>query len=274
MSRVEASKEIFSRFPIEQVFFIAAFGFFVVVSFPFDIFKFFSNGFPKIHPSSIFQDIGSYVKTDFAPFANVQYLGKDFPSGFIETFLLSLAFGIVAFFLHDYLNKVNHIPKWLYYQIARKPEKQPPSRPIVKQLAFARWIRKEGYGKLLDFFYSMQLIATGLLWGAEVFLALVFLSWVTMGFGGAWDQWWWMVLPAAILLLLFAIYKACMKRLVGFDRYLLGAFEESRPIDEFLRGLKDLLDRRIITQEEYERERNIKLKEFEREVATSGQSTN
>jgi hypothetical protein len=271
---MEASKEIFSRFPIEQVFFIVAFGFFVVISFPFDIFKFFSNGFPKIHPSSIFQDIGGYVKTDFAPFVNVQYLGKDFPSGFIETFLLSLAFGIAVFFLYDYFNKVNHIPKKFYYWIARKPEKQPSSRSIVKQLAFARWIRKEGYGKLLDFFYSMQLVATGLLWGAEVFLAIVFLSWLTMGFGGEWDHWWWMVLPAAILLLLLAVYKACFKRLVEFNRYLLRAFEESRPIDEFLMRFRDLLDREIITQEEYTRERKIKLKEFKREVATNGQSTN
>lgn len=262
---MEAGKEIIGRFPIEEIFLVVSYGLFVLISFPFDIFKVKA---PPPNTSEIgwwnfLQVFASLVKNNFDPFANVKHLGENFPNYLVEAFLLSLVFGLAVVFLYNQFNYVNHRIRspftWMHRKIktanATKDDEKEKTSLILsehEELAYANWIRKRGYQKLLDFLYSMDNVATGLLYGVESFSLIVVISLVIIGLNDLQlPKFEWIVLSLALWFPFIALYKAYRRRFDGAKKHLRRAFKNSCSVDK-LEEYKRLLDLKVINQKQYD----------------------
>ncbi len=242
-------KELLNRFPIEGIFLIAAYGLFVIISFPYDIFALFEVCIPR--PSSTntialtITAICNYLKSNFTPFINAYHLGTNFPNGFFEILLLSLAFGIVAYFLYETFTEVNHVvrhPKPIYLWIKQKtrahekknrklPTRGSEKRSLQNQLAFADWIKRRGYQKHINLATSMEWTAAGLLWGAETFCLVVFVSCLAISILSTQFDQWLSLLGAFVLVgVSYGLHLAARSRRKKLDNVLRKVFDETREL--------------------------------------------
>jgi hypothetical protein len=205
---METAKETAVRFPIEKVLFIFTVGFFIVISFPFDLFSAFSDGLPPLDFVDWFvlpvPAIESYVKNNFQPFVNLRYLGgANFPTGLIQIILCSLPVGVIIFFTYGLYEKINHIinyiPNCLYYKATGKKQKQQEDL-----------LRQE--------------ISVGLLYGSETMLFVIAIS----GFFLHTEKYWggWLLLSILIWLFFVFIYKSYKRAFPTLYNGIIASFIE------------------------------------------------
>jgi hypothetical protein len=175
----EVAKEVMGQFPIDELCFIFASGLFILLAFPFDIFSFDFS-------SPVAFDIGEFSKwvySSFAPFANLKYVGWQFPTYLAMLFFASLPLGVIMYLLFGVYERSNHFimssigrvfgttPKELFCN-----EHKFDGAPMHVKLEFYLWLKEKGVNRFMTLLWSMRSISTGLLYGSETFSLLVILS--------------------------------------------------------------------------------------------------
>jgi hypothetical protein len=188
--------DIAGRFPIDELFLIMSAGIFLVLCFPFDIYQLSAKGVPQpsldssgfSNPFDHLANLSIYIRGNFTPFVAIKYL-NDFPNGLVKILLLSFPVGMTVYFLFSYYEKANHrIRQRLERVRARKnrPKSEndnrdgkansSESRALRDESEFSDWSTSKGYRKLFDFIFSMDAVASGLLYATETFILIVLLS--------------------------------------------------------------------------------------------------
>jgi hypothetical protein len=233
---METAKETAVRFPIEKVLFIFTVGFFIVISFPFDLFSAFSDGLPPLDFVDWFvlpvPAIESYVKNNFQPFVNLRYLGgANFPTGLIQIILCSLPVGVIIFFTYGLYEKSNHIisyiPNCLYYKATGKKQKQQEDllrQRKINSAIFNEWISTKDVKRYYEFIVSMKEISVGLLYGSETMLFVIAIS----GFFLHTEKYWggWLLLSILIWLFFVFIYKSYKRAFPTLYNGIIASFIE------------------------------------------------
>lgn len=162
------SRPVIERLPLWFLFFVGSVGFFVIISFPFDIFP------EELTIPKECDVLLHYVSTEFAPFVNLKHLGVDFPIRFIEILLASLAIGVIIYLLHNIYRAVNgKVMKGRIRKILWKHGKFPQKvqLSIIEGYNFDKWLHEKAwfYLSYLKFSGTIPRITLGLLYGSETF---------------------------------------------------------------------------------------------------------
>ena len=172
----EVAKEIMGRFPVDQLAFIFASGFFLVVAFPFDVSSLdFSRGLPSTVA------LLDCVRWNFAPFVGIKYLGAEFPSGLVKMILMSVPTGMFFFFFYDVFRDVNRFVMQrvvVRYITHRSVSDLMGIQTNRAPKEFYDWFVERRIGKFWDFMGVMSLASLGLFYSCEFFLLIVILSWI------------------------------------------------------------------------------------------------
>jgi hypothetical protein len=209
--RLESTRNFIENFPINEILFVLSVGAFVILSFPFDVFKFFTdsptvtfylwNGFLSI-PS--IPDISNY----FQPFINLHYLQLDnLASGIAMIIFLSLMIGAIIQCSMSIFEWINRRISWIYRSLYEKKYHKKKEAvkenwiAITEEMNFHRWLFKNRFDKMITFIVSMRQIAVALLYGSEILFGATLICGLFISDKIFWGGW----MEIVIIITLFSI---------------------------------------------------------------------
>jgi hypothetical protein len=218
----EAAVETLGQFPIDVLFLMLTSGLFVVMAFPFDIFRI---DFSSLQTFSI-TDLPKLVSSNFAPFINMKYLGVQFPTYLIMLLLVSIPFGVVIYLLYGVYERFNHVLMRGFVK-KRICKSEMNEVALGVKLEFYKWARENRMGKYISLILSLKAIAAGLLYGGETFILIVFISMLL-----AWRAYWgwgWFVFSIILTVFLYVVELIYDRRSNEVSDALYNTFLNARP---------------------------------------------
>ena len=212
VSHLENAKGIIDYFPINELLFVLTAGVFIVISFPFDIFNFFTD-LPSIDYS-----LGNVIPLPdlsyyFQPFGNLHYLKLDnFATGLVLIIFLSLLIGAIMVCSISIFEWVNRRISWPFRYFYRK--KYGKEREDIKkdwiatneQMSFHRWLERNHLGREILYVSTMRQVSVAFLYGSEtLFLVTAISGFFLQNNIQLWGS--WMVIITAITLFFMLMYE-------------------------------------------------------------------
>jgi hypothetical protein len=213
---LEIARGIADYFPVNEILFVLTSGVFIVISFPFDVFKFFVDS-PSVKfllwngiPIPEMPEISMY----FLPFGNLHYLKLDnFAAGLALIIFLSLLVGAFIYCSMGVLEWANRRISWLYRYLYKKrsgverDHRKKDWISINDQMDFHRWLKKNHLQREVAYLASMRQIIAGFLYGSQILFVVTLVSGIFMRNN---IEFWlgWTIIITVIALFISFIYES------------------------------------------------------------------